>query len=161
MSDYDSSMLVGSLLDSGSISPRVSASDKRQVLSVVAEIAARSWGLKAPKVFDALNDREAAGTTGVGHGVAIPHAQIEGLDRLRGIFLRLNPPLDFGAVDDEPVDLVFALLTPVGTGSEQLRALSRIARALRVGEMRTQLRQAGGADAIRALFSRETRSSAA
>ena len=154
-------MILGNLLDSGSISPRVSATDKRQVLSVVAEIAARSWGVKAPKVFEALVDREAVGPTGVGHGVAIPHAQIEGLNRLRGIFLRLNPPLDFGAVDDEPVDLVFALLAPVGTGSEQLLAMARIARALRVGELRTQLRQAGGADAIRALFSRETRSSAA
>ena len=149
------------LLDNGAISPRVSAGDKRQVLSVVAEIAARSWGAKAPKVFDALMEREATGSTGVGHGVAIPHAQIEGIDRLRGVFLRLGPPIDFGAVDDEPVDLVFALLAPVNAGSEQLRALARIARALRGGEMRTQLRQASGADAIRILFSREARPSAA
>jgi len=153
--------MVGDLLDAGSISPRVTASDKRQALSVAAEIAARSWGLKAPRVFDALIEREAAGATGVGHGVAIPHARVEGLDRVRGVFLRLNPPVDYGAVDDEPVDLVFALLAPINAGSEQLRALARIARALRVAELRTQLRQASGADAIRALFTREPRSTAA
>jgi len=153
--------MVGELLDSGAISPRVSAADKRQVLSVVAEIAARSWGVKAPKVFDALMEREATGSTGVGHGVAIPHAQVDGIDRLRGVFVRLGPPVDFGSVDDEPVDLVFALLAPVGAGSEQLRALARIARALRSGETRTQLRQASGADAIRILFTRESRPSAA
>jgi len=154
-------MMLGDLLDSGSISPRVSAATKRQALSVVAEIAARSWGLKAPKVFDALMEREATGSTGVGYGVAIPHAQIEGLDRLRGVFLRLVPPIEYGAVDDGAVDLVFALLAPVGSGSEQLRALARVARAMRVAELRSQLRQAAGADAIRALFSREARPSAA
>lgn len=154
-------MLVGSLLDTGSISPRVTASDKRQVLSVVAEIAARRWGIKAPRAFDALMEREATDATGVGHGVALPHAHVEGLDRIRGVFLRLIPPVDYGAVDDEPVDLVFALLSPPDAGSEPLRALARIARALRRGELRSQLRQAGGADAIRILFSSEARSSAA
>ena len=161
MSDDALATTVGALLEPGSISPRVSATDKRQVLSVLAEIAARNWGLKAPRVFEALMDREVTGATGVGHGVAIPHAQIEGLDRLRGVFLRLVPPVDYGAVDDEPVNLVFALLSPVGAGSEQLRALARVARALRQGELRSQLRQAGGADAIRILFSRDVRSSAA
>ncbi len=161
MSDYFSSMMIGDLLDHGSISPRVSAASKRQVLSVTAEIAARSFGLKAPRVFDALIEREALGATGVGHGVAIPHAQVEGLDRMRGVFLRLSPPVDFGAVDDEPVDLVFALLCPPDAGSEQLRALARIARALRLPELRQQLRQASGADAIRALLVREMRPSAA
>lgn len=161
MSHDVSTMMIGSLLDSGSISPRVTATDKRQVISVIAEIAARCWGVKAPRVFDALMEREASGATGVGHGVAIPHAQIEGLDRLRGVFLRLNPAVEYGSVDDEPVNLVFALLAPVGAGSEQLRAMARIARSLRQGDLRSQLRQAGGADAIRILFSGETRSSAA
>ncbi len=162
MSDYPSSvMMLGDLLGAGAISPRVNAADKRQALGVVAEIAARIYDLKAPRVFDAIMEREAVSTTGVGHGVAIPHAPIEGLTRLRGVFIRLNPAVDFGAMDDEPVDLIFTLLSPPGAGSEQLRALARIARALRRAELRIQLRQAVGPDALRALLDRDVQSSAA
>ena len=153
--------MTGELLTAGSIAPRLAAQNKRQVLSTVAEIAARSCRLKAPKVVDALMERECLGTTGVGYGVAIPHARVEGLDRVRGVFARINPPVEYNAVDDEPVDLVFALLSPADSGSEHLRALARIARALRSAELRGLLRQASGADAIRALFVQEARSSAA
>src|SRR5258706_10440511 len=128
--------MIGDLLVAGSIAPRLAASNKRQILSTVAEIAARSFRLKAHTVFDALMERETGGTTGVGHGVAIPHAKIEGLDCLRGVFARISPPVDFAAVDDEPVDLVFALLSPASSGSEHLRALARIARAMRSAELR-------------------------
>jgi PTS system nitrogen regulatory IIA component len=153
--------MIGDLLTSGSIAPRLAAANKRQVLSTVAEIAARSFRLRAPRVFDALMERESLGTTGVGHGVAIPHARVEGLDRVRGVFARISPAVAFDAVDEEPVDLVFALLSPPESGSEHLRALARIARAMRVAELRSLLRQAGGADAIRALFVEDRRSSAA
>jgi PTS system nitrogen regulatory IIA component len=153
--------MIGDLLTSGSIAPRLAAANKRQVLSTVAEIAARSFRLRAPRVFDALIERESLGTTGVGHGVAIPHARVEGLDRVRGVFARISPAVAFDAVDEEPVDLVFALLSPPESGSEHLRALARIARAMRVAELRSLLRQAGGADAIRALFVEDRRSSAA
>ncbi len=161
MSDDLSSRLIGDLLAGGSIAPRLTVTTKRQVLSTVAEIAARSFGVKAPRVFDALMEREALGTTGVGHGVAIPHAPIEGLDRMRGVFARLVTPVEYAAVDDEPVDLIFALLTPPGAASDHLRAMARVARAMRSAELRRQLRQAGGVDAIRALLARDTRPSAA
>jgi PTS system nitrogen regulatory IIA component len=153
--------MISDLLTSGSIAPRLTVATKRQALSTVSEIAARAFGLKAPRVFDALMEREALGTTGVGHGVAIPHAPIEGLDRMRGVFARLVTPVDFAAVDDGPVDLLFVLLTPPWTASEHLRALARVARAMRSAELRGQLRQAGSIDAIRALLVRETRPSAA
>lgn len=153
--------LIGDLLDRATIAPAVSASTKRQALGVAAEIAARAWRLKAPRIFDALIEREELGATGVGHGVAIPHAQVEGLDRVRGVFVRLRPPIDFGAVDDEPVDLVFALLSPPDSGSDQLRAMARVARALRSAELRTQLRRATGPDAILALLSRDATPNAA
>ena len=158
-------MNLGDLLERGAISPRVSAASKRQALSVIAEIAARNFGLKAPDVFDALMEREAAGSTGVGHGVAVPHAGLAGLDRLRGVFVRLEQPVDFDSLDDKPVDLLFALFSPPqgagGAGSDHLRALARISRALRQAELREQLRKASGADAIRAFLVRDARPSAA
>ncbi len=154
-------MIIGDLLDAGCIAPRVAAADKRQALSITAELAARANGLKAPKVFDALMEREALGPTGVGHGVAIPHAQLAGLDRLRGVFVRLERPIEFGAVDDEPVDLVFALLAPKERGSEQLRAMARVSRLLRQAQLREQLRAARGSDAILALFAQDARPNAA
>lgn len=145
-------MHIGDLLDRTAISLRVSASSKRQVLAVVAEIAARKLGLEAGTVLDALLEREAAGSTGVGYGVAAPHARLEGLDRMRGVFVRLEQPVDFDAVDDQPVDLVFALFAPKDAGADHLRALARVSRLLRQAEAREQLRQARTADAIYALL---------
>jgi PTS system nitrogen regulatory IIA component len=153
--------LIGDLLERGSISPNVSAPTKRQALCVISEIAARSWGVKASRVLDALSAREAASPTGVGYGVALPHAQVPDLQRMRGVFLRLRPPIDFGAVDDEPVDLVFAILGPAGAEADHLRTLARVARGLRSPDLRRQLRQAVSADAIHALLSQEVRPSAA
>jgi len=154
-------MNIGDLLDNGSIAARVSATNKRQALSVVAEIAARVFKMKAARVLDALLEREATAPTGVGHGIAVPHAQIAGLDRMRGVFLRLETPIEFGAVDDEPVDLIFALLAPPAAGSDQLRALARVSRILRRPDIREQLRSARSADAIHALLAQEAQSSAA
>jgi len=154
-------MNIGDLLDNGSIAARVSATNKRQALSVVAEIAARVFKMKAARVLDALLEREATAPTGVGHGIAVPHAQIAGLDRMRGVFLRLETPIEFGAVDDEPVDLIFALLAPPAASSDQLRALARVSRILRRPDIREQLRSARSADAIHALLAQEAQSSAA
>ena len=154
-------MLTDDLLDRASIAPRVSAVDKRQILSVTAEIAGRAFGLKASKVFDALLAREMISPTGVGHGVAIPHCQIAGLTRVRGVFLRLETPVDFNAVDETPVDLIFALLAPLKQGSEHLRALAGVSRLLRQRGLREQLRQAHSSDAIRSLLVQDIRSSAA
>ncbi len=158
-------MQIGDLLDRGAIALRVSASSKRQVLAVIAEIAARSFGLDVGDVLDALSEREQAGSTGVGHGVAAPHARLEGLDRLRGVFVRLEQPVDFDSVDDQPVDLIFALFAPKGaSGVEHLRALARVSRVLRQADMREQLRQARTADAVLALLVQDqgsSRSSAA
>jgi PTS system nitrogen regulatory IIA component len=154
-------MNIGDLLDRGAISPRVSASSKRQALSVIAEIAARSFGLKAPEVFDALLEREVVGSTGVGYGVAVPHARLAGLTRLRGVFVRLEQPVEFEAVDDQPVDLLFALFAPPQAGAEHLRALASVSRRLRHADLRKQLRQARSPDAIHALLVNEARPSAA
>jgi len=156
-------MLISEILDRAAITPRVSAPNKRQALAVIADIAARNFGLDADEVVEALVEREQAGSTGVGHGVAVPHARIEGLTRMRGIFLRLEHPIDFGAVDDQPVDLIFALLSPAQGqgGAEHLRSLARVSRVLRQGDLREQLRQARTADAIHVLLAQEARPTAA
>jgi PTS system nitrogen regulatory IIA component len=152
---------MSELLDRAAIAPRASASSKRQVLAVVSEMASRNFGLNAGKVLDALLEREQAGSTGVGHGVAVPHARVEGLDRMRGIFIRLEQPVEFGSIDDQPVDLIFALLAPENAGSEHLRALARVSRILRQGDLREQLRHARTPDAIHVLLAQEARSTAA
>jgi PTS system nitrogen regulatory IIA component len=156
-------MNIGELLDRTAISLRVSAANKRKVLAVIAEIAARNFGLDAGDVLDALTEREMAGSTGVGYGVAVPHARLEDLQRMRGVFVRLEHPVEFEAVDDQPVDLLFALFAPKNAGAEHLRALARVSRLLRQAELREQLRKARTADAVHALLVQEAsaRSSAA
>lgn len=154
-------MNIGDLLEPRAIAPRAGGGNKRQVLSAVADIAARTFGLKAGTVLDALLEREAAGSTGVGHGVAVPHARLPGLGRMRGVFVRLEQPAPFEAVDDQPVDLIFALFAPEDGDSEHLRTLARVSRLLRQGEVRQQIRQARTAEAIYALLAREPQSSAA
>lgn len=157
-------MNIGELLDRNAIALRVSATNKRQLLAVIAEIAARNLGLDAADILDALAEREHAGSTGVGHGVAAPHARLKGLQRMRGVFLRMDQPVDFESVDDQPVDLIFALFAPIDAGSEHLRALARVSRLLRQADLRQQLRQARTADAIHALLVQDSgaaRSSAA
>ena len=154
-------MNIGDLLDRGAISPRVTAPGKRQALRVVAEMAARSFRLKSAEVLEALLEREAVGSTGVGYGVAVPHARLAGLTRLRGVFVRLEQPIAFDAVDDRPVDLIFALFAPPEANGEHLRALARVSRILRQAELREQLRKARSPDAIHALLVQEARPSAA
>jgi len=160
-------MDIGDWLDRSAIAHRSSADGKRQALAAVAEIAARTFirpgqpPFKAYEVFDALVEREALGSTGVGRGVAVPHARLPGLDRMRAVFVRLDEPVTFDAVDDQPVDLLFALFAPEHAGSEHLRALARISRLLRSEDMRQQLRLARNADAIHALLHQDAEASAA
>lgn len=156
-------MNIGELLDRSAISLRVSATDKRKALAVIAEIAARNFGaeagdtpLEAGDVLEALLEREAAGSTGVGHGVAVPHARLAGLSRMRGVFVRLEHPVDFGSVDDQPADLLFALFAPKSAGAEHLRALAKVSRLLRQAELREHLRKARSADALHALLVQDT-----
>ncbi len=150
-------MMIGDMLDRAAISLRVAASDKRKALAVTAEIAARSFSLDAGDILDALLEREAIGSTGVGHGVAVPHARLTGLDRMRAVFVRLEHPVEFASIDDQPVDLMFALFAPSNAGAEHLRALARVSRLLRQGDLREQLRQARTADALYALLVQDAR----
>lgn len=149
-------MDIGELLADGGVVLRSGASSKRQALHTVAEAAAPALGMPEARIMDALLEREALGSTGLGAGVAVPHARIEGIDQVTAVFVRLETPVAYGAVDDRPVDLLFALFAPPSDGAGHLRALAAVSRALRSSEMREQLRQARTTDAIRALFVRDS-----
>lgn len=114
---------------------------KRQVLQELSRHAAALVGSDPQRLLDALMERERLGTTGVGHGIAIPHARLGDLDRLVGIFARLDQAVDFEALDDQPSDLIFLLLAPSAADADSLRALARISRLLRDAALRQRLRQ--------------------
>lgn len=148
-------MDIAQLLAKEGVVLRSGASSKRQALHTVADTAARALGVDEISVLQALLEREALGSTGLGSGVALPHARIDGLDRIVAVFVRLETPVAYDAVDDRPVDLIFALFAPPSDGAGHLRALAAASRALRSAEMRQQLRQARTPDAVRALFVRD------
>ena len=149
-------MDIGELLADGGVVLRSGASSKRQALHTVAEVAAQSLGMPENRILEALLEREALGSTGLGSGVAVPHARLEGIERVTAVFVRLDTPVAYGALDDRPVDLLFALFAPPRDGADHLRALAAVSRALRSSAMREQLRQARTPDAIRALFVRDS-----
>lgn len=154
-------MDIGDLLAGDGVVLRGGASSKRQALRLVADAAGQALGLPADRVFDALMEREALGSTGLGSGVAVPHARLEGLDRVCAVLVRLDTPVAYEAVDDRPVDLMLALFAPPKEGAEHLRALAAVSRALRSSELREQLRQARTPDAVRALLVRDAPATAA
>lgn len=141
-------------LDPCAVVEHAGAGDKRAVLAALAEIAGRCFGLPAPDLLERLLTREAQSSTGVGYGVALPHAALPGLDRMRAVFVRLKTPTPFDAVDGEPVDLVFALFDAGARGGEvdHLRALAKASRLLRGRDLRSALRQARSSDALYAIL---------
>ncbi len=145
-------MDVSALLEAESILTDMRASGKKAVLQKLCERAAHDTGIEARRIFDAVIEREKLGSTGVGGGVAIPHARLEGLDRVRGWFARLEKPIDFEAVDDAPVDMVFLLLAPDAANADHLKALARVSRFFRRESQRQRIRAAENAAAILSLF---------
>jgi PTS system nitrogen regulatory IIA component len=118
-----------------------SCSSKRQVLKELANYAAGTVKIEPQRLLDALLERERLGTTGIGHGIAIPHARLNELDHLVGLFARLDQPVDFEALDDQPSDLIFLLLAPNSADADSLKALARISRVLRDSGLQQRLRQ--------------------
>lgn len=148
------------------LSPRRIALDlaprsRRQLFREMAELLAPGLGIEPERIADALLEREKLGTTAIGEGIAIPHAKLRELERLVGGFARLAEPVDFEALDERPVDLVFVLLAPENASAEHLRALARLARLLRDPELRQRLRSEGDIDRIYALLSGRGKSHAA
>ena len=130
----------------------MAAASKKPLFQQLGAAAARAYDVEAREVTERLAEREKLGSTGFGGGIAIPHGKLDRLERVAGVFVRLAKPVDFGAVDDLPVDLVFALLSPTGAGAEHLKALACVSRRLRDRGFAEKLRGAGSPDALYALL---------
>lgn len=145
-------MTITDLVAPEAIVPALKVSSKKQALQDLAARAAALTGQNERAIFEVLLQREKLGTTAVGYGVAIPHGKLPKLTKMFGLFARLDRPIDFEALDGQPVDLVFLLLAPEGAGADHLKALARVARLLRDQDTANKLRAARDAQALYAVL---------
>jgi len=143
------------------VMPRLKVANKKQALQELAKRAAELTGAHERQIFDVLLERERLGTTGVGNGIAIPHGKLADIKAMFGLFARLEPAVDFEAIDEQPVDLIFLLLAPEGAGADHLKALARVSRLLRDRSICEKVRGADQAEAIYALLTDRAHSHAA
>jgi PTS system nitrogen regulatory IIA component len=154
-------MDIADIITPASVAPNLRVTNKKQLLQELAKRAAPLVERHERAIFDTLLERERLGSTGIGNGTAVPHGRVPGLQRIFGYFGRLERPIDFEAIDDQPVDLVFLLLTPDSAGADHLKALARISRLMRERIMCDKLRGTDRADALYALLTDRTASHAA
>jgi PTS system nitrogen regulatory IIA component len=145
-------MQLSDILDFDAIKTSLPGGNKRSLLQQLANLAGQRLGLDAVAILASLSEREQLGSTGFGHGVAIPHGKIEGLGRIYCLLARLAEPLDYKAIDGKPVDLVFLLLSPPDSGAEHLKALAAISRVTRHLPTLEKMRGAGSRDALAAVL---------
>ena len=141
-------MPLTDLLTPQAVMPALKVNSKKQALQELAARAAALCGRSDREVLDVLAQRERLGSTGIGNGIAIPHGKLPKLERLFGVFARLDRPIDFEALDGQPGDLLFLLLAPEAAGADHLKALARVARLLRDPEVARKLRESRDAEAI-------------
>jgi nitrogen PTS system EIIA component len=154
-------MEIADLITPRSVIAQLRATTKKQVLQELAKRAAAITGIHERTIYDVLLERERLGSTGIGMGIGIPHGRLPGLNKLSGIFARLDRPVPFEAIDDQPVDLIFLLLAPESAGADHLKALARVSRLLRERAICEKLRGTDNADALYALLTDRTASRAA
>jgi PTS system nitrogen regulatory IIA component len=145
-------MEIADLITPSRVVAQLRATNKKQALQELAKRAAVMTGIQDRAIYDVLIERERLGSTGIGMGIGIPHGRLSGLDKLCGIFARLDRPVPFDAIDDQPVDLIFLLLAPEGAGADHLKALARVSRLLRDRTVCEKLRGTDNADALYALL---------
>ena len=145
-------MEISDILSLQGVLANLKAGSKKQLLQELAAVAAKETGIHERTIFDVLLERERLGSTGVGKGIAIPHGKLSDIDRLYGVFARLPSAVDFEAIDEQPVDLIFLLLAPADAGADHLKALARISRLLRADDVCTRLRGSEHAEALFALL---------
>jgi PTS system nitrogen regulatory IIA component len=151
-------MEIADLITPSSVVAQLRAANKKQALTELARRAAVTTGTHERAIYDVLIERERLGTTGIGTGIAIPHGRLPGLKNLFGFFARLERPIPFEAIDDEPVDLIFLLLAPETAGADHLKALALVSRLLRDRTVCEKLRGTDNADALYALLTDRTSS---
>ncbi len=145
-------MDITDILTPDAVVPALRATSKKQALQELARRAEALTGVDERAIFDVLMERERLGTTGVGGGIAIPHGRLPKLDRIYGLFARLEQPIDFESIDEQPVDLIFMLLAPEAAGADHLKALARVSRMLRDRATTEKLRGSDNAEALYALL---------
>ena len=154
-------MEITDLISPAAVIPNLRATSKKQALQDLAKKAAEITGLHERAIFDVLLERERLGTTGVGNGIAIPHGKLPAMEKLYGLFARLEKPISFESIDEQPVDLIFLLLAPESAGADHLKALARVSRLLRDKSVCEKLRGTDNADALYALLTESPASRAA
>lgn len=145
-------MDIGELITPDSVIANLRASSKKQALQDLAQRASEITDQHERAIFDVLLERERLGTTGVGNGIAIPHGKLPDLDRLHGLFARLERPVEFDSIDEQPVDLIFLLLAPESAGADHLKALAQVSRLLRDKSTCEKLRGTDSPEALYALL---------
>ena len=145
-------MEILEIISPESVVANLKVTSKKQALQELSKKIAELIGQDERKIFDILLEREKLGTTGVGNGIAIPHGKLDDLDKLQGLFARLERPVDFDAIDERPGDLIFLLVAPESAGADHLKALARVSRLLRDKTMCDKLRGSDNAEALYALL---------
>lgn len=148
-------MTLADFIAPEAVFPALNAADKKQLLAALSARASELCGLPERDIFDVLLQRERLGSTGLGQGVAIPHGKMPGLTRMVGLFARLAKPIEFDAVDAEPVAIVVLLLAPKGAGADHLKALARISRLLRDRASVQKLKSSNDAEALYAVLTQD------
>jgi PTS system nitrogen regulatory IIA component len=149
-------MQIADLLSPEGVVAALKVQGKKQLIQELAARAAPLVHVPERRVYETLTERERLGTTGVGQGIAIPHGRLANLEKIVGIFVRLETAIDYDAVDKQPVDLIFMLLAPEGAGADHLKALARVSRLLRNQTTCEKLRAAKSAEALYAILSEPT-----
>lgn len=145
-------MPLSDLVAPQAVIPALKVNNKKQALQEIAARAAELTGLNEREILEIVQQREKLGSTGIGNGIAIPHGKLAKLQRLFGLFARLDRSIDFESLDGQPVDLVFLLLAPEAAGADHLKALARVARLLRTADTARMLRESHDAEAIYAVL---------
>lgn len=154
-------MQISDILNAGALKSISKLSSKKRLFQEIADIAADCYGVDAGLTCAALQERENLGPTGVGHGVALPHARLDGLDGVVAVFVRLDNSLDFDSADRQPVDLFFCLLAPTDAGIDHLKALALVSRTMRDADFCAKLRANDNEAALHAMLTESKTSQAA
>ncbi len=149
-------MNISDLLAPDAVFASLKVQSKKQLLQELAARAAVLTRIPERRILETLVERERLGTTGVGQGIAIPHGRLSDIKKIAGLFARLETPIDYDAVDNQPVDLVFLLLAPEGAGADHLKALARASRLLRNQAATEKLRAAKSPEALYAILTEPT-----
>jgi PTS system nitrogen regulatory IIA component len=145
-------MELSSILRAEAVKTLSAVTSKKRLLNEISEVASSAYNLDAGEICVALQERESLGPTGVGQGIALPHARLPNLEKVHGIFVRVDKALDFDSVDRQPVDLVFALLAPLDAGVDHLKALAMVSRTMRDPALCAKLRANSDAATLHTLL---------